>query len=145
MLRYGPNSAIIATKVLLLPQRCNYYTNHTNKEDYPMVTQTITQDLPNLTDEDIGALCQTARLIARLSIQQLADAIGETKGVVRSVESGHGVTAARVRKWGFYTGQPIRYFYGEEGTTKPILGQLDFRTWPSDTSDNKNDLSYLIG
>lgn len=96
--------------------------------DTPMDTSI---ELDQITDKYIGERIYKARRIANMSPQQLADAIGETIGIIRSIERGQRVTAIRLLKVARATGQKFTYFLGDEGTTEPNLGTLNFRPRPS--------------
>lgn len=84
------------------------------------------EELEKITDRDVGHYIASARRHLGMSQTALGEAIGVSYWVVRGMEQGEGLTPVRLLKIAKALGQPLRFFYGEEGNSHPKPGQLDF-------------------
>lgn len=82
-------------------------------------------------NEYIGKRIERARNLIGWTQTKLGDAIGLHQEGVSNIEKGkRAVSAYELGKIATALGQPLRFFYGEPGTTEPVPGNLDFRLWP---------------
>lgn len=90
-------------------------------------------------DKLIGDRIRKARMFANMSQAQLESLLNTKRDTVSRWETGtNGVSAYRIALIAEITGQPLRFFYGEEGTTNPTQGQLNFK--PGRGSDDPQRL-----
>lgn len=112
------------------------------------VMEVLTQveiSLENITDQFVGRRIYKARQIANMGPKQLAEQIGETSATIHSMERGQRITAIRLLKIAKATGQKLTFFLGEEGTTDPKLGTLNFRPGRRGAHPQVNFGDLLIG
>lgn len=63
----------------------------------------------------LGVLIRDARLAARRSLQECAEAIGVTKGILRAYEQGRRAPSLpELELLAYYLGLPIEHFWGKE-------------------------------
>ena len=87
----------------------------------------VNTQIPKITNQEIGQRIRMSRRLLEMSRKQFAEATGLTESLIQSMELGKGVMASRLPNIAFASGQPLRFFYGEEGTFEPTTGQLNFR------------------
>lgn len=106
---------------------------------------TVLDAKPREANKLIGEQVRKARSIANFSQRKLATIIGVNQDTVSKWESGiYAINAQRLAQVAAATGQPIRFFYGEPGTTEPQLGQLGFKQWRRGASRHTQELGLLV-
>ncbi|MCP4607937.1 MAG: helix-turn-helix transcriptional regulator [Planctomycetes bacterium] len=100
--------------------------------------------IEEITDEYIGSRIRKARKLLEMNRKAFSALVNMTYDTVVGIEKGKGITAARLFQIAKASGQPIRFFAGEEGSTDPNPGQLDFKQ-SQRISVSKEDLGDRLG
>jgi transcriptional regulator with XRE-family HTH domain len=79
-----------------------------------------------LRTKKLGVLIRDARMTARRSLQECAQAIGVTKGVFRSYEEGgRAPSLAELEILAYYLKLPIEHFWGKQGAISDGPGNTE--------------------
>ncbi len=102
-----------------------------------------------IDDVFVGEQIKMGRQLVKWTQEEFAEAVSTligttiTQEVVCRWEKGKGLKPSILQACRIASGQPLRFYYGGEGTTKPEPGNSDFRPGPvvEEDGDNCNALA----